>query len=174
MDRGPVPYPDFIITLSCLSFRKYVWNFNLPNNIWTVRVRALIFHKRISCDLTFLWIPTFFFNHVALTFEFDVLRKTLTLILSFEQELLGVWYFRWVFQMTRPFHGHQHLWHCDNDLEFDLFFEYFSLAHKFWTGFLIFHLVFLVTRPSRGTNNFFPLTLEFDLLCEHFKLVNNS
>ena len=40
-----------------LSFCPPLWNFNLANNFWTVSSRALIFHRNIPCDKTFLLVP---------------------------------------------------------------------------------------------------------------------
>ena len=53
--------------LSCLSFCKSVLNFNLANNYWTVKARALIFHMSI------LSMGTNIFYVVTLTLESGLL-----------------------------------------------------------------------------------------------------
>ena len=64
----------------CLSFYPPLWKFNLANNFWTVRARALIFHMSIPCDKTFPWVS--FFLHWNLTLEFDPFLETLTLLIT--------------------------------------------------------------------------------------------
>ena len=60
-DRGHIVFVLSVILHSViLSFCPPLWNFNLANNFWTVRARALIFHMNIPCDKTFPWVPLFF------------------------------------------------------------------------------------------------------------------
>ena len=40
--------------------------------------------------------------------------KTLTLLITFEQWVLEVWYFTWIFPVIRPFRGCHYFWHCNN------------------------------------------------------------
>ena len=68
----------------------YFWYF------WTVRAIALIFHTNIPCDKTFSWVPLFF-NLWHWPWRLTYFLKTLTLIISFEQWDLDIWYFTWVF-----------------------------------------------------------------------------
>ena len=59
--------------------------------------------------------------------------KLLTLLITFEQWVVELWYFKWVFLVTGPFHGYHYFLPCNLDLEFDLFFDNFHLANNFWT-----------------------------------------
>ena len=107
-----------ILFLSCLSFCP-LWNFNLAtcNNFWTVSARALIFHTSIPCDKTFPWVPVLLFLTLwQWPWSLAYFRKTLTLLLIFENWVLELWYFTWVFFVTRPFLGYQHFLPCDLDL----------------------------------------------------------
>ena len=83
-----------IMFLSCLSLCHSLLNFSLANKFWTVSARTLIFHMNIPCDKTFPWVPLLFYP------------VTLTLLLTFEQRVLEVWYFTWVFLVIRPFFGY--------------------------------------------------------------------
>ena len=88
------------------------------------------------------------FYPVTWPWRFTSFLKTFTIIISFEQPVLELWYFTWVFFVTKPFYGYQHLLPCDLDLvtltlEFDLFSKNFNLANNFWTvsaRVLLFHL----------------------------------
>ena len=107
-DRGAVVFVLSVI----LSFCPPLWNVNLANNFWTVSARALIFHMSIPCDKTFPWIPFFYPWPWSLTFFF----KTLTLQIAFEQWVLELWNFTWVFFVIRPFSGYHYFLPCDLDL----------------------------------------------------------
>ena len=98
-----------------LSFCPPLWNFNLANNFSTVRARALIFHMSIPCDKTFLWIPLFL-TLWPWPWRLTYFLKTLTLWISFEQWVLELWYYTWVFLVIRPFSGYHYFWPCDLDL----------------------------------------------------------
>ena len=56
------------------------------------------------------------------------LLKTLTLVITFEQWMLELWYFTGVFLVTRPFRCYQHFL----PLEFNLFSKNSNLANNFW------------------------------------------
>ena len=102
-----------ILFLSCLSFCPPLWNFNLANNFWTVCARALIFHLSIPYDKTFPWVPlmlTLWHWPGSLT-QF---LKTLTLQITFEQRVLELWYFTWVFLVIRR--GYHYFLPYDLDL----------------------------------------------------------
>ena len=82
-----------ILLLSFLSVCHSAWNFNLAYNFWTVNARALIFHlsipcDSIPCDRTFPWIQLFFTL-------WPFFLKTLTLLITFEQGVLELWYSLW-------------------------------------------------------------------------------
>ena len=99
-----------ILFLSCLSFCHSVilsfcpllWNLNLANNFWTVIAIDVIFHMNIPCDKTFPWVPLFF-TLVPWPWSFTLFLKTLTLLITFEQWVLELWHFTWVFLVMRPF-----------------------------------------------------------------------
>ena len=92
-----------------LSFCPPLWNFNLANNFWTVSARALIFHMSIPCDKTFPWIPLFF-TLWPWPWSLTYFCKTLTLLITFEQWVLELWYFTWVFLVIRPFCWYLTFW----------------------------------------------------------------
>ena len=75
---------------------------NLAYNFWTVSARALIFHMSITCDKTFSWVPLFF---TLWPWPWSLIHflKTWTLLITFEQWVLELWYFTWVFLVIRPF-----------------------------------------------------------------------
>ena len=104
-----------------LSFCHSLWNFNLANNFWTVNARALIFHMRIPCDKTFLWVP-FFFTLWLSPWSLTHFLKTLNLLITFEQWVLELWYFIWVYLVIRPFRGYNYFSAWDLTLEIDPFF----------------------------------------------------
>ena len=69
--------------------------------------------------------------------------ETLTLLISFEQWVLELWCFTWVFLVIRPSRGYHFFYPVTLTLEFDLLFENFNLAYNFWTvtaRALIFHM----------------------------------
>ena len=98
-----------------LSFCPPLWNFNLANNFWTVSARALIFHMSIPCNKTFQWVPLFF-TLWPWPWSLTYFLKTLTLLITLEQWVLELWYFTWVFLVTRPFSGYHYFLPCDLDL----------------------------------------------------------
>ena len=115
------------------SFCHSLWNFNLANNFWTVNARALIFHMSIPCDKTFLWVPLFW-TLWPWPWSMTHFLKTLTLLITFEQWVLELWYFTWVSLVIRPFRVfHYVLPLLTFTLEFDPCFENFNLANNFWT-----------------------------------------
>ena len=78
-----------------LSFCPPLWNYYLAYNFWTVSARALIFHMSIPCDKTFPWVPLFF-TLWPWTWRMTYILKTLTLLITFDQWVLELWYFTWV------------------------------------------------------------------------------
>ena len=61
-----------------------------------------------------------------------ILSETLTLLITFEQRMLELWYFTWVFLVIRPFCGYHYFLPCDLYLGVP-FFENFNLSYNFWT-----------------------------------------
>ena len=73
-----------------------------------------------------------------------LISETLILLITFEQWVLELWYFTWVFLMVIPFRGYLFFATVTLTLEFDLLFEKFvNIANNFWTvsaRALIFHM----------------------------------
>ena len=91
-------------------------NCNLANKFWTVSARALIFKMNIPCDKTFPWAPLFFFILWHSPWSLTHFLKILTLLIIFEQWMLELWFFTWIFPVIRPVWGYHHFSHCDLDL----------------------------------------------------------
>ena len=107
-----------ILFLSCviLSLCHSLWNFNLANNFWTLNARALIFHMSIPCDKTFPWVPLFM-TRWPWPWSLTHFLKFLTLVITFEQWVLEIWYFTWIFLVIRfYFCGYHYVWPCGLDL----------------------------------------------------------
>jgi hypothetical protein len=92
---------DFV-TLTCM-FDLLTENFNLGSFIfWMACIRILIFHMSICCDKNFPQVPS------GLTLWpwpwcLMYILKTLTIHISFDWYVLELWYFTWVFVVTRWF-----------------------------------------------------------------------
>ena len=76
-----------------------------------------------------------------------LLSKTLTLLITFEQWVLELRYFTWIFPVIRCFCGYHYYFFLflpvTLTLELDPFFENFNLSNNFWTvsvRALIFHM----------------------------------
>ena len=98
----------------------------------TVSARALIFHMSILCDKTFPWVPLFF-TQWPWPWSLTHFYKTLTLQITFEQWVLELWYFTWVFFVIRASVGTIIFYPVTLTLKFKPFFENFNLANNFWT-----------------------------------------
>ena len=116
------------ITMSvCLSVRLSIRlsvesKLNLDHNFLTKGDRALILHKYIPCDMTFLSIPKFLTSWPwpwLLTYFW----KNLTLAITFEPKEIGLSNFTCVFLVARPFCWNQNFLPCDLDLDFWPTFE---------------------------------------------------
>ena len=73
-----------------------------------------------------------------------LLSETLTLLITFEQWVLELWYFTGIFLVIRPFRGYHYFWPCDLDLEAWPIFWKLNFVNNFWTvsaRALIFHLI---------------------------------
>ena len=95
-----------------LSFCPPLWNFSLANNFWTVSATAFIFHMSIPCDKTFSWVPLFLTLWPG-PWSLTNFLKTLALLITFEQWVLELWYFTWIFPVIRPFRGYHYFLNCD-------------------------------------------------------------
>ena len=92
----------------------------------------------ISCDKAIIFYP------VTLTLEFDPIFKTLTLLITFEQRVLELWHFTWVFLVVRPFRGYHYFLPCDLDLDPFLKTNFWTVsARALKIGNLMPHLTFL-------------------------------
>jgi hypothetical protein len=104
------------------------------------------------------------------------LLKTLTLVISFEWYVLGLWYFSWVFLLKRLFCGYHRFDIVTLTLMFNLLIENFNHAYIFWvvcTKTLIFHftLVFVVIKPFIAYQQISPCDLDlYAWLTENFNL----
>ena len=123
-----------------LEFDLFFENFNLANNFWIVSARALIFHMNILYDKTFSVYHYVWPHELGV---WPILKKNLTLFITFEQWELEVWYFKLIFLVTRPLRGTIIFNPVTLTMEFDLFFKNINLANNFWTvsaRSLIFHM----------------------------------
>ena len=154
--------PFWILHLS------YFENLNLANNIWTVNTRTLIFHSSFFWDKTFLWVPTFMTLRPwpwSLTYfieNFNIANNFWT--------VLELWYFIWVFFLTRPSCGYQKFWLWDlGPLSLTYPFLKFNLANNFSTvsaRIFIFHL-------NIPCDMIF-LKLGFDIYFEKINIIHNK
>ena len=118
-------------------------------------------------DKTYLWVSLFFTLWHWL-WSMTHFLKTLTLLITFEQWVVELWYFKWIFRVIRPFHGYHYfftLWRWPWSLTH--FLKTLTLLITFKQGVLqlwYFTWIFPVIRPFRGYHYFLPftLTLEFD------------
>ena len=106
------------------------------------------------------------------------LSKFVTLLITCEQWVLELWYFRWVFLMIRPLMSTIIFYTMTLTLEFDLLYENLNLANIFGTvsaRVLIFHMSLLVARLFRVYQQFWPCDLDLGvwLTFEYFNLINN-
>ena len=98
-----------------------------------------------------------------------LLSKTLTLLITFEQWVLELRYFTWIFPVIRCFRGyHYFIFFLPVTLTLDPFFENFNLANNFWTvsvRALIFHMSISCHKALQWVPLFFypvTLTLKFN------------
>ena len=99
-----------------------------------------------------------------------LLSETLTLLITFEQWVLELWYFTWIFPVIRPFHGYHFFFHpLTFTLEFDPFFEQWMLELWYFTW------IFPVVRLFRGYYYFLPCDLDHGVwhIFENFNLSYN-
>ena len=94
-----------ILLLFCLSFCPPLWNFNLAHNFWTVSARDFILHMSILCD-NYFPLVTLFLTQSTWPWSLNHSLKTLTLPITFEHWVQELWYFTWIFLVTRPFRGY--------------------------------------------------------------------
>jgi hypothetical protein len=81
-----------LVTLT-MVFDQHSENFNNTYDIISmVYTRTLIFHIKVCCNKSFPWVPTGL-TMLPWPVCFTYWLKTLTLAVSFEWYLLGLWYF---------------------------------------------------------------------------------
>ena len=105
---------------------------NLDHNFWTKSGRALILHKCIPCDKTFLSIPKFLTSWPwpwLLTYFW----KNLTLATTFKTQEIGLSYLTCVFLVARPSCWNQNFYLVTLTLTFDVLLKKLNLDHNFWT-----------------------------------------
>ena len=98
-----------------LEFDPFFVNFNLANNFQTVSARALLFDMNIPCDKTIPWVPLVF-TLWPWPWSLTHFLKTLSLLITFEQQVLWLWYFTWIFPVITTFHKYHYFLPCDLDL----------------------------------------------------------
>ena len=133
-----------------LEFDLPFGRFNLAKNFWTVSAGVNSFHMNSlwqsfsgGTNIFTLWQPR----------KLTYFLKTLTLLITFEQWVLELWYFIWIFYETRPSRGHQQFQPYMYDLylgAWPTFWKFLALLRTFelWVlEFIHFTWIFLV-RPE--------------------------
>ena len=90
--------------LSCMSFCNSIWNFYLANNVWTVNAR--VWYMSIPSDKTFPWVSTYL---ILWPWSLPLFIKIFNLLITFEQPVLELLYYIFVFLVTTAFYGYQHV-----------------------------------------------------------------
>ena len=124
-------------------------NLNMKLRNWIVKLlRNLllyVFHMSIPCDKNFPWVPLFF-TMWPWPWSLTHFLKTLTLLITFEQWVLELWYFTWVFLVLRSFRRYHYFYTVTLTLEFDPFLKKtLTFANYFWTvsaWALLYHMSF--------------------------------
>jgi hypothetical protein len=98
-------------------------NFYIGFIFWMVCTRTLMFHECSLLEWEDLSMGTN--NYDLMNLVFDYFLKTLILAVSLEWYVLGLWYFTWVFLLTRLLLGWQKFWIYDT-LVFDLLIQNFN------------------------------------------------
>ena len=85
-------------------------------------------------------------------------------VITFEHRVLELWYFKWVFLVTRPLRGYHNFLPCDLDLwNFTHFLKTSTLLitiEQWVLELWYFTWAFLVTRPFRWYHHFWPCDLD--------------
>ena len=117
------------VTLVCIYIFKRHLMFTLICNIlsWTQMLR-IRYNTRYNFVIVMLCRKTNYCNFVMpprskiVILSFCIFRhsvllsETLTLLITFEQWVLELWYFTWIFSVIRPFRGYHYFLPCDLDL----------------------------------------------------------
>ena len=101
------------VTLT-LEYGPFFENFNLANKLWTASARVSIFHMNIASGQTFPGVPLFqTLWPWPWSSTYRYFYKTLTLLITFEQRVLELWYLTWVLLVATPFSVYKLFWPCD-------------------------------------------------------------
>ena len=120
---------------------------------------------------------TLIFDPVTLTLSLTHFIKTFTFLITFEQWVLELWYFTWVFHVIRLFPGYHYSLPCNLDLEVWPIFKNFNLGNNFWTmstRVWYFTWELLVIIPFPNYHYFLPRDLDLGVLPifkKNFKLI---
>ena len=110
---------------------------------------------------------------MTLTLEFELFLITLTLLLIFENWVLELWFFTWVFFLTRPLWRYQHfftLWPWPCSLTYFLKVLIFSISFQMYARVLILLMNFACDKIFLLVLNL--LTLIFDISFWNIKIMN--
>ena len=131
---------------------------------YLLKTLTLLFYMNILLDKISQRVPTILTSWPwprRLTY----FLKTLNLLINFEQWVIELWYFTWVFYETKTPSGTNNVDLVILTLEFGVLFKNFNLAHNFWrvrARDLIFHMNISCDKIYLLVLNF--LTLIFDQL----------
>ena len=140
-----------LVEFSCALIMQYQyqWYFYAPE---------------IEDQVHIVFVLSFILSFCNSVINSGLLSETLTLLITFEQWVLELWFFTWVFPVIRPFVGYHYFLPCDLDLGV----WPINLPNNFWTvsaKALIFHISIPCDKIFLLVLNL--LTLTFDLF---FKL----
>ena len=137
---------DVLIVVYCINVTIIFGQHLILDHMAVILSNTYSMHVILLCTL---------YMHIYFLCPWDLLSETLTLLITFEQWALELWYFTLIFLVIRSFRGYP----VTLNLEFDPFFENLHLSNNFWrvsARALIFHL-------SVGTILFFLLPCDLDL-----------
>ena len=106
---------------------------DLDRNFLTKSDTALILHRCIPCDKTFLSIRKFL-TLWPWPWLLTNFWKNLTLATTFEPKEMGLSYFTCVFLVARPSCWNKNFYLVTLTLTFDLLLKKLDLDHNFWTN----------------------------------------
>ena len=118
---------------------------------------ALIFHMNIPRDKTFPWVPLFF-TPWPWPWSLTHFLKTLTLLITFKQWVLELWYFTWIFSVIRSLCWYFTFWPWHLTYIFLNWHWSLLLNNKYWS-FRIAHEHFLWQDLPTGIKIFVLVTL---------------
>ena len=136
---------NFNTKLICmLLYRTYHKKLKVLHTFWQIRMKNWT-KVRFYMGMVYSWIPQCISIDLTTVFvdmppwskieaycfcsvcHSIILSETLTLLESFELWVLELWYYTWVFLMSRTFRWYHYLLYCDLHL-----LKNFNLANYFW------------------------------------------